>query len=828
MNLISFPIQNIPPDIITVPYPDASRASEEGLPDYLENFNSIIYDWWQNIGHFSDNYHTLSEWYLYGLSIIALLCLGFLAVTIKRSVSNIRTTSLFWVFIFTWFYGVCVYDIGMYTGENFSLLTNLPLSILYGFKIFLLESDVSEIHEQFHRNWLFSGNFALVHFLAACVTTLFLIKHFGYNFVSKCRLWWTCSVLNPRKFNDIYVFWGINEQSICLAESIQNHYSEKRKDYKIIFVRTNHDDEDEPEDRTAFNRIFDYLAMKNTELEQIQNLGCLSASTHVDISMIKKKYVLQQKGDVLGKCFRLGGLKKLLKRKVKDRVHLLLLSENEEENLHTVYLMLQDKNLKQIALPEDPEDKNFVESRVMIYCHARYNSVHIALEESRIKDGIMVKVIDSSHINVEMLKQNKELLPVNFVDVEKDASVSSSFDALVIGFSEVGQDTVRFLYEYGAFVKTGSTDSKVERSDFHLKVVDKDMDDLAGPFVANAPAIKLSMPFIKGEENPDSLISLYKMDCRSVEFYLKLEEWIKTLNYIVIATNDDELNITLGIRIFQLAIRYRKNLDKFRILVRLHKDEGEISQIVLHYNLLWLAQEAVKGVEGRDYHQKSVKYNEEAQRPICIFGLDKDIYNYNNIIDDTIHKEAVQYKERYELSSNPRYKKPLNPGERSWYRETREYMQLEGEYRDYYPSYCGLIALRRKQGQDIANTLHATTKRILAEKALEKAGIKYYDWKMLVRKLKTVTYREINGKPVDPLITRILDMLARTEHIRWNASHEIMGYEKEGKKGYRNELKMHHSYLTGWEELEDDIRSYDYNVVDISLGIISPERPIEE
>ena len=69
-------------------------------------------------------------------------------------------------------------------------------------------------------------------------------------------------------------------------------------------------------------------------------------------------------------------------------------------------------------------------------------------------------------------------------------------------------------------------------------------------------------------------------------------------------------------------------------------------------------------------------------------------------------------------------------------------------------------------------------------------------------------------------MTRVLDVLAQTEHLRWNASHEILGYQDKGNEKYKDEARLYHGCIKEWEALSDKIKSFDYNVVDVSLDII--------
>lgn len=793
----------------------AAMHSPLGIP-YTDHFTAEynnFFTLFPNLANYS---------FIFGI-IIAVIIALMLSLGASKSLRKVRTSLLGWSFVIVWLYGFWVYDIGMCTGNKFSLVTNAPMAILYGFKIFLLDSDVSEIHEAYHGSWAYSFNFALVHLLAAAVSTLFVIKYFGFNILAKWRMRKE-SLL--KKVDESYVFWGFNDASESLIESIQKHYSENRPDstYRIIIVRLHNGDDDNPETRTGIGRIFDFLSIPTSELEKLQDLKCLTVGTYSNISNINAK----EDDDVLGDSFSLRSLKRILQKRTRNKIHMLFLGENDKDNIHAVSLLLKDKSLKNFVNATVKDNGPESMREVIFYCHARYNSVHRVIEDRFMVGSIRVKVIDSSHISVENLKLNEDLLPVKYVKVEKDATVSSPFNSLVIGFSDVGQDAVKFLYEYGAFVKSGSTDQDVVRSDFHMRVIDNRMADVAGPFVACAPAINISVPFIKGMEKPGALITLDNLDCQSIKFYKGLEKWIKELNYIVIATGDDELNITLAIRIFKLATRYRANMDNLCILTRVHEDEdGNIRKTAEHYNRLWKAQCAVKDYNGKIATQSEVKRSDKANMPIHLFGLDKETYTYENIIDDSMDKQAVDFKERYTASTQKDYKEPKRKDDYAWYKQiTNNILCINGNP-DINPTLSAVMGIRRMQSQDYANCFHSLTKKILAKEALIKAGIPEFSWVLLSRKSESIEYRVKDSSAVVPQVLRILSVLAQTEHLRWNASHEILGYVKEGPFPSRNEVAMQHSCLTNWQALTPTIQSFDYDFVDLALNIINPESPIK-
>ena len=734
---------------------------------------------------------------------IVLACIRFGA---KHLSTKFRDVSLKWCFFFVWIYGFVVYDVGMCTGQFISLITNAPMAILYAFKIFLFDSDISEIHEVFHKSWIYSLNFALAHFFAAIISTLFIIKYFGYNILAKFRMWLK-SVNFMRNVSETFVFWGFNESAIHLIESIKMKKSDS-SDYRIVIVRTGKDDDEALEERTGFARIFDFLAMPTSELEKLQKLGCLTTGSYTNLSGIN---AVSDNEDIIGKDLRLKSLKRLLRKRTCDKIHLLFLNDDEKDNLHDVALLLNDSTIKDFV-KEDSAQKR----EVIFYCLARFNSVHRVIEDQNPSNQIKVKVIDSSHINVEMLKERPELLPVNYVTVEDDATVSSSFNALVVGFSEVGQDAVRFLYEFGAFVKKGSTNDIAVRSDFHLDVVDKNMSDHAGVFVANAPAIKPSMSFVNNGENPNASIALHQMDCRSVQFYEKLtNEWIQNLNYVVIATEDDELNLSIGVRIFKVAARYRKDMENLCILVRAHNDDDyHIRLIAEHYNRLWVAYEkAPIDSKGKRMHQAKIKKDSPLEKSIIqVFGLDKETFTYDNIIADELEQKARKYADRYVRTTEPN-KKIDKTAYDDFFEDT---MQLKGEWIGYYPTYYGMMLLRRTQSQDMANSLHEETKRILIAQALKRSHLEKFEFTKLTRAPYTTKYIWPRGDEEIEQINRIAIVIAQTEHLRWNASHEILGYTYDDEK---DEVRCKHDCLKDWVDLEEHVRSYDCNVSDFILGI---------
>lgn len=778
----------------------------------------------------------------------------------RRGIRWIKPAGFVICFLAIWLYAFIVYDIGMCTGDRISLITNAPMAMLYAFKVFLLESDVSEIHHEFHSSWVYSFNFALAHFFAAIYSTLLLIRIFGFQLVSWIKMSWA-SLWRP-EVKDIYIFWQMNEPSELLMKNIKNNEDEKdKKKYRIVVVRTAETPKEHSGSHGKLDHVFNFVSMPSEEIDTFNEVECLVVTTRIHPSSIKLSPE-EKSVDILREELRMTNLRRLLKEpswrtkfkkkrkgeKVKPidrRLHLFFLGDDEEANLHAVSLLLHDETILDFAKKkEGKKDDGRGEQEVHIYCHARKNSIHRVIEDRHLEGkNIHARVVDSSTLNVDLLKQRKEVLPVNFVDVESDATVSSPFNALIIGFSEVGQDCTRFLYEYGAFVRTGSNKDDAVRSPFSLTVIDNRMADVSGAFLANIPALVPDMQ--SGTMGPGgSLLTISNLDCRSFTFWQELNtSKIADLNYVVVATEDDELNMTVAVRILKSAIRYRKDLRNFCILVRIHRDvDNRFQDIIDHYNGL------VRGDE-------EIITEECAEGPLHIFGLDNKVYTRDLIINDELEKEAQTFHDKYEATNDEYDAKadaikkskdkesasPAAPAEKSIELEkpTDKPAEIPSEPVESEPAeipsepaadkkspktYTELVSEKRKHNQNVANSLHKLSKSLLAEKALRKAGIEEYQWDTHSRHPESYvayTFPEGTAKELQDKIVAILDVLAQTEHLRWNAAHEISGYVYGVKK---NEARMEHNNLKAWRLLDEHTRGYDYNVIDVTFQLSEEQK----
>ena len=676
-----------------------------------------------------------------------------------------------------------------HTGDTQHLFINaeyLLRSLVCSFQLFTgnIDSNVlDEISDHEYIKGLISVQ-AILSFLCtiAVILSLAFAKVMAYY-----KLHRQTSIDNSH--NHLYVFFGMNEPSRILAKSIHDNDDK----HIIVFVENNIIGK---EGQDGWDSIIGMFTHKRQTFAEAENLGARVTFTDTRLCDIDKGKL--EDADILTEI-NLRRLRWLMTDLTKcdsdSQLHVFFLSDNEDENIRALATLATDTTINTIKT-------NNVLQR--FYCHARQNGLNRIVEDIAVKRGLEVRIIDSSHLAVELLKANENYHPVNLVDVSKDnpTTVSSEFNSLIVGFDEVGQDAMKFLYEFGAFVDYSSNPENEHRSVFHCIATDKRMDELEGFFSAFAPAA-----FEKKNRDNTKLLELKKCDCKSGSFFKDVltKELCEKLNYVVIAVGDDELGMTLAIRILNYIRREREDLRRLRIFVRSYHSDKEtlLQKIANHYN------------EG---YNKDSKEEYQIEAIIIPFGQMNKIYSYSMIVDEELTAKGREFQKCYarlkgeSLLWDMRRAKELNKG-----------------------SLNSLRSLRRKESQDLANALHADTKIHLLKSALGDG----YDWKaFFIRYFDDDNmpqvegqYNKIDYKYLADTEKKAILNLARLEHIRWNASHEMLGYTQAPADLHScNERTRQHNCLRPWHDLDKesiivtekegwkcDYKAYDFGVVDITL-----------
>lgn len=468
----------------------------------------------------------------------------------------------------------------------------------------------------------------------------------------------------------------------------------------------------------------------------------------------------------------------------KGELHIFFLSENEKNNIAGMQVLGNDISVNLMA--NNNKDVN-------IYYHARHNNITQALEDQEIKNGINIHLVDSSIACINNLKMTEELHPINFVELDTTdnvGTVSSPFDSLVIGFGETGQEATKFLYEYGAFVDChsmkeddylGNPASHVYRSPFHCHIIDTNMEELKGEFFCTSRALA----YRKNASDNSLLITTHQTTANSATFYNILSTLCPTLNYVVIAVGSDIENLNIAINIYRLLLQERSNLTRLKILIKCKNvsNKAKFQKILSYYN------------------EECAKNKEKRKQILRLFGTDDDIYTYENIVHNHFMEDGIAYNYKYYENASQKDK------DKNLWAKRRNQAIAAKELTKF-------SELHRKEGQDLANAYHSKTK------------LKIF---------------HTNGSDTQNKLLML--NLARLEHIRWNASHETMGYlhfteapEVPNTHNCNERIKRHNCLLP-WELLDQEsketteaegwnanYKEFDRNVVNLTIEIYSHQK----
>lgn len=402
-----------------------------------------------------------------------------------------------------------------------------------------------------------------------------------------------------------------------------------------------------------------------------------------------------------------------------------------------------------------------------IYCAVRKTRLTRLIEEKYIGK---LKIIDDSRMAVNSLKNGEieQSYPIDYVTVNTEESVvESKFTALIIGFGTTGQDALRFLYEFSAFPNTDGKKSKVK-----IHVVDNKMDQLKGEFLQEVPVLET----LAGENNE---IELHHMDIGSKEYFELQRSVVKELNYAIIATGDDTSNIETASRLLEMANQYKDNIQRqFRVFVRLYQEAN------------------------KDKFDAAIEVYKPYSLPLAYFGSAKSLYTKSIIVNDKLRADAEEFHKSYCEANNEEEYVPLEK-------------RLEKECRNTKvgPLYA-YRSLERKENQNEANSMHIYTKIKLMGLTENPNTIVLPKWDKK---------NGLSKSPIDKACVMRLLNASICEHLRWNASHLMMGYlpmTDEVRKqtcGTCNIRVKQHSCIKDWEELDTETQSYDYYVVRTSI-----------
>lgn len=393
--------------------------------------------------------------------------------------------------------------------------------------------------------------------------------------------------------------------------------------------------------------------------------------------------------------------------------------------------------------------------RCHIYCHARREGL-IAKYDGIADLEDQLTIIDSSFLAVQGLMRNPDLHPVNFVDVGTENGMKAGyvsdegFTSAIIGFGETGKESLSFLYEFGAF-----PDVNGNKAPFKCYVFDNDMEKASSEFLRKVPGV-------------NSTEIEFLTECiNTPDYWCKIAEIVNRLNYVVVSLGDDKLTLNTAIDIAEYAYRYRRsddpgnNLKNFVIIFRLCNPER------IDHLTLKSANQIFGG----------------CLRP---FGGINDIWNHDIISNRSMNLLAERFYNSYETLACGDVLLPWSE-------------KLKSKSQGTYKERCKAL---RQIAQNYSDCLHMETKKRICDSFYHKFA------ENIASPSSFDGSRHYIGNDDDA--ARVMKYLAIGEKLRWNASHEILGYVRG--EDTDDQIKTH-KYLGTYDELEPQVRHYDWLVV---------------
>lgn len=733
----------------------------------------------------------------YNLAVILLVILALFVIS-KRNVRKHIINHLMKYAIIVFGAGVVLYSCGFwYEGSEGNIVACLLRSATASMEMFVSESELIEVQEACKEDVIYMLLFAVTHFLAICVSAAFIIHLLGTRLKSYVfmRCPWS-------KKKELFVFFDLSQESLSLAKDI--HRTRKSKDYQIIFVKTPM--EESHLERFSFSHILSFADNRNETIEQLTEIGAY-------LTYSRKSVSIEMAENEWNETVGLNTLRHYIQRCAnteKYKTHFFCLSPNEDNNINTAVALSKRYS----------DDKKF-----SVYCRANHDSITESFA------NLNLKFIDSASLAVMELKKKVEYQPVSFVKPDtKTAVATTPFRSMIVWFGETGFEVFRFLYEFSSFV---GKDSK--ENPFHCDIIDPKAKQLEN-------SLYLHCPGLEERVNKDGVHTILFHEGTIENNRNVVKELISCVDYIVVCTDNEKENLSIGITLLNLAYKYRSNLEKLAIFIGIN-DNREYKK----------AQEIAKFYNESGKKDKKENLYEFTLVP---FGSKKQLFTYKNIIDEDVLNKAKEFFFEYQKTSN------LLGTDKAYDcaadKDTEWNGRRNGKKLNVNKGLWNKNELTQKEAQDMANAWHIQTKLhlvgacsyckdtdyICIEKERRERLLGCIDFVMqqLMTRMKEARecqekfkkshefilakiaeYEKEYNVPTGEYST-LFENLARCEHMRWDASNRLLGYRTfvKAKGNDKHYLQKTHACMVPYEELlanetlRDTIK-YDYNTIFVSM-----------
>ena len=737
----------------------------------------------------------------YNWAMILLIILAAFVIS-KRNVRKHIISHLMAYAIIVFGAGVVLYMFGFdYEGTAGNWLALFLRSITASMEMFVSESELIEVREACKEDVIYMLLFAVTHFLAICVSAALIIHLLGTRLKSYVFMRWPWS-----KKKELFVFFDLSQESLSLAKDI--HRTRKSKDYQIIFVKTPM--EESHLERFSFSHILSFADNRNETIEQLAEIGAY-------LTYSRKSVSIEMAENEWNETVGLNTLRHYIQRSAnteKYKTHFFCLSPNEDNNINTA-----------VALSKRYSD----DKKYSVYCRANHDSITESFA------NLNLKFIDSASLAVIELKKKVDYQPVSFVKPDtKTAVATKPFRSMIVGFGETGFEVFRFLYEFSSFVGKESKENP-----FHCDIIDPKAKQLEN-------SLYLHCPGLEDKANKDEVHNVLFHEGTIESQRNVVKELISNVDYIVVCTDNEKENLSIGITLLNLTYKYRSNSEKLAIFIGIN-DNREYKK----------AQEIAKFYNECGKKDKKENLYEFTLVP---FGSKKQLFTYKNIIDEDVLNKAKEFYFEYQKTSNllgtdKEYDCEANMDD-EWD------LRRKGKKQNVAKGLWNKNELTQKEAQDMANAWHIQTKlhlvgaccyckdtdyKCIAKVRRERLlGCIDFVMQQLMTRMKEARERQEKfNKSHEFILAKIAEYekeynvptgeystlfenLARCEHMRWDASNRLLGYRTfENAKGKdKHYLQKTHACMVPYEkmlsseELRDTIK-YDYNTIYVSMKSVN-------
>lgn len=516
--------------------------------------------------------------------------------------------------------GVGLYVVGFNhegTAQNATAL--LLRSMTASMEMFVSESELIEVDETVKCNMAYMTLFAIVHFLAVCVSAAFILHLLGARAASFVRMHWLSNVLRPRN-KDVHVFFDFSEESMQLAADIHRHYHDRHdlRHCRIIFVRT--PAAESHMERFSFAHILSLSSDRNDRVEQLMQLDAFITYSRRNVDLTLDDHAWQH-------TVGLRTLRNYLERRAR-RVRFFCLTADEDANLSTAQALSDRYATFTDELHQAKRLKDGRTVQVDVFCHVHRSPLARTIAAPRLH------LIDTASLAVIKLKEKLDNQPVAYVPINAEtAGVERPFRALIVGFGATGTEMLKYLYEFSSFV-----DSSGHAVKPHITIIDPAADARRDAFFTQCPAFEgdNSLEFLNG--------TIESLRHRVADLLgRKADEAAdnnEAVDYVAVCTHDDRLNIELGVQLMQQAFRHRDAQQRLGIYVSTYSASE-------HHRAQCLAR-FLNHCTGSGTQSGSG----ECQFSLRPFGAMSDIFTYDNLLSEQRLAQAMEFYGQYKLTAS--------------------------------------------------------------------------------------------------------------------------------------------------------------------------------